>query len=191
MWFYQRTWMRAIGAGLVLCLLLSIGSVYAQAESVRNTVVRLHILANSDSTADQTLKLQVRDAVTAAAATWTANDPTAARQQAVAALPQLEAVARQTLQAAGCTDDVTVEFTRMYFTTRRYGTTTLPAGMYDAVRVTIGAGEGQNWWCVAYPPMCVGGAAAEDTLSPITEGEPYVLRFKILEWIESFLQIFR
>ena len=190
MW-YSRRIIKAVCGGLVLCLLFSVGGVYGQAAGVREQVVRLHILANSDSTADQNLKLQVRDAVTAAAVEWTAETPAAAREQARAALPQLETVARDTLRQAGCDDEVAVELTRMYFTTRRYGSTTLPAGMYDAVRVTIGAGTGQNWWCVVYPPMCVGGATARDTLSPLTEGEPYILRFKVLEWIESFLQLFR
>ena len=190
MWYGRRI-IKAVCGGLALCLLLSIGGVYGQAEGVREDVLRLHILANSDSTADQTLKLQVRDAVTAAAAEWQADSPAAARQQAQEQLPRLEAAARDTLRAAGCADEVAVELTRMYFTTRRYGDTTLPAGMYDAVRITIGAGKGQNWWCVMYPPLCVGSAAGRDTLSPVTEGEPYILRFKVLEWIESFLQLFR
>ena len=188
---YARRMVKAICGGLVLCLLISIGGVYGQAMGVREEVLRLHILANSDSTADQTLKLQVRDAVTAAAAAWSADSPAAAREQAQAQLPRLEAVARETLRQAGCDDEVTAELTTMYFTTRQYGSTTLPAGTYDAVRITIGAGKGQNWWCVMYPPMCVGGAAGQDTLSPVTEGEPYILRFKVLEWIESFLQLFR
>ncbi len=188
---YKQRWIKAVCGGLALCLLLSIGGVYGQAAGVRDTVVRLHILANSDSTADQTLKLKVRDAVTAAAADWQADSPAAARQAAQAQLSRLESVARDTLRREGCDDAVAVELTRMYFTTRRYGTTTLPAGMYDAVRVTIGAGEGQNWWCVMYPPMCVGGAAEQEPLSPLTQGEPYILRFKVLEWVESFLQLFR
>ncbi len=191
MWLHKQKIIKAVCGGLILCLLVSVGGIYGQAAGVRQEVVRLHILANSDSTADQTLKLQVRDAVTAAAADWTADNPAAAREQARAALPQLEAVARNTLQQAGCDDPVAVEFTRMYFTTRQYGSTTLPAGMYDAVRITLGAGKGQNWWCVVYPPMCVGSATARDTLSPVTAGEPYILRFKVLEWIESFLQLFR
>lgn len=188
---YTRRILKAICGGLVLCLLLSIGGVYGQAKGVREEVLRLHILANSDSTADQTLKLQVRDAVTAAAANWAADSPAAARMQAQAALPQLQAVAQDTLRQAGCEDAVQVELTQMYFTTRQYGNITLPAGMYDAVRVTIGTGKGQNWWCVMYPPLCVGGATERDTLSPLTDGEPYILRFKVLEWIESFLQLFR
>lgn len=191
MWLYRRRWVRAISGGLVLCLLLSIGGVYGQADAVRKEVVRLHILANSDSTADQTLKLQVRDAVTAAAAEWTAQTPAEARRMAQEQLTHIEEVARQTVRAAGCDDAVAVEYTPLYFTTRQYGATTLPAGMYDAVRVTIGEGKGQNWWCVMYPPMCVGGAVGRDTLPPLTRGEPYILRFKVVEWVESFLQLFR
>ena len=188
---YSRRIIKAICGGLALCLLLSIGGVYGQATGVQQEVVRLHVLANSDSTADQTLKLQVRDAVTAAAAAWHADTPAAARRQAQEALPHLQAVAQDTLRQAGCHDAVQVEFTRMYFTTRQYGSTTLPAGMYDAVRVTIGEGKGQNWWCVMYPPLCVGGATTQNTLSPATNSQPYTLRFKVVEWVESFLQLFR
>lgn len=188
---YTGRMIKAICGGLALCLLLSIGGVYGQAKGVREEVLRLHILANSDSTADQTLKLQVRDAVTAAAADWATDSPTEARRTAQEQLPRIEAVARDTLRRAGCADEVTAELTPMYFTTRQYGNITLPAGTYDAVRITIGTGKGQNWWCVMYPPLCVGGATDRDTLSPLTDGEPYILRFKVLEWIESFLQLFR
>jgi len=196
MFFHKRRVIKAICGGLILCLLLSVWGVYGQAAEVREDVVRLHILANSDSTADQTLKLQVRDAITRAAADWAAADPAAARELARDELPRLQAVAQQTVRDAGCNHPVAVEMTRMYFTTRQYGAVTLPAGMYDAVRVTIGAGAGQNWWCVVYPPMCVGGAADGDAPAQMPDmltgdGERYILRFKLVEWIESFLQLFR
>ena len=190
---YPRRIIKAVCGGLVLCLLISICTVYGQAAGVREQVVRLHILPHSDSTADQTLKLQVRDAITAAATTWQADTPAAARAEAAAQLPHLQAVAEQTVRAAGCDLPVAVEMTRMYFTTRRYDTVTLPAGMYDAVRVTIGDGAGQNWWCMVYPPMCVGAATGRDTLdwAPAQDGGRYILRLKVLEWVESFLQLFR
>lgn len=202
MWTRNKRVIKAVTGGLILCLLLSVGQLYGQAAGVREAVVRLHILAHSDSTADQTLKLQVRDAVVEAAAGWLdgADSPAAARTLAQERLPQLQEVAAQTVEQAGYDYPVAVEMTRMYFTTRRYDTVTLPAGMYDAVRVTIGNGAGQNWWCVVYPPLCAGAATDRRSLSQVLDprqealvqgAERYIVRFKVLEWVESFLQIFR
>ena len=134
---YTRRILKAICGGLVLCLLLSIGGVYGQAKGVREEVLRLHILANSDSTADQTVKLQVRDAVTAAAAGWLdgAADAEDALAMAQAQLPRIREAAQEAVAAAGADYPVKVETVRMYFTTRQYDTYTLPAGMYDAVRI--------------------------------------------------------
>lgn len=200
MQIHQRRWLRAITGGLILSLLLSIGALYGQCEGVRENVVRLHILAHSDSTEDQTLKLQVRDAVVAAAGEW---PPTVSAAETMSRaendLSRLQAVAQQTVTAAGYDYPVKVELTRMYFTTRQYDTVTLPAGMYDAVRITIGEGRGQNWWCVVYPPLCLGAAAdktsSADFFNPrqaalLSGGERYILRFKVVEWFETWLRIF-
>jgi len=197
--FTHRRWIKAITGGLVLCLLLSILGIYGQADGVRDSVVRLHILANSDSTADQTLKLKVRDAVTAAAADWpmVAADADEAAALARERLPRIQAIAQETVAAAGYDYPVTVKLADTYFTTRRYDTVTLPAGVYRAVQVTIGEGKGQNWWCVMYPPLCVGGAAdGLDTFSPSQQEylqgqERYRVRFWLVEWVETFLQMFR
>ncbi len=194
-------WIKAAVGGLTLCVLLLTCGFFAEWQGVRDSVVRLHVLANSDSTADQTLKLQVRDTVTATAATVTAEaeDAAAALAAVRAHLPQIERAAQQTVRDAGYTYPVTAEVCEMYFTTRQYEYATLPAGMYDAVRVTIGEGKGQNWWCVVFPPMCTGAAAEgslADVLDPdkqavVSQGDRYILRFKIIEWIESFFQLFR
>ena len=112
-------------------------------------------------------------------------------------LPHIEAVARQTVAAAGYDYPVTAQLDDMYFTTRQYDSVTLPAGIYRAVRVTIGEGKGQNWWCVMYPPLCVGsGTDLSDTLSPqqqeyVQGGTRYRVRFWLVEWMETFLQMFR
>ena len=192
---YKRI-VKAVTGGLVLCLLCSLLGVTGQAQSVREDVVRLHILANSDSTEDQTVKLKVRDAVVAATGNWETGNPEMARATASQQLPRIREIARQVVTEAGYDYPVEVELTRMYFTTRQYGSTTLPAGMYDAVRVTLGQGKGQNWWCVVYPPLCVGAATeSAETLNnhqqAFVNGDGYEVRFKVVEWVESFLQIFR
>lgn len=189
-------------AGLIFCLLAGTLSVYTQASGVRRQVVRLHVLAHSDTTEDQVLKLQVRDAVAAVTADWL-NDTTDT-DQALALLtrrlPQIEAVAQQTVQNAGYAYPVSAQIRRSYFTTRQYDIVTLPAGMYQAVQVTIGDGKGQNWWCVVYPPLCAGAAADREALtqildpagqSMVTDGPRYAVKFKVVEWVESWLQLFR
>lgn len=199
---HPRRIIRAVTAGLMLCLLAGTLCVYGQAQGVRREVVRLHILAHSDSTADQTLKLAVRDAVVDATAGWLDDtaDTDAALTMLERRLPEIEAVARQTVQKAGYDYPVTAEIDRLYFTTRQYDTVTLPAGMYHAVQLTIGSGRGQNWWCVVYPPLCTGAAADREALSQVldpagqnlvTGGGRYKIRFQIVEWVESLLQIFR
>ena len=87
----------------------------------------------------------------------------------------------------------------MYFTTREYETFTLPAGMYDAVRITIGDAEGKNWWCVLYPPLCLPAAQSEETLEQaldeqetdlVTRNPQYEVRFAVVEWFENLKQMF-
>ncbi len=201
MYISRRLWRAGIG-GLCVCLLLSLCGFAGNCAEVRNHVVRLHILANSDSDDDQALKLQVRDAIVEAAAGWLDNVPDATAAQAVIAerLPALEQIAQQTVTEAGYTYPVKAERTRMYFTTRQYDTVTMPAGMYEAVRFTIGDGEGQNWWCVVYPPLCAGAAIKPDPLADmldpsqtniITDGKRYIIRFKIVEWAGQIAQLFR
>ena len=194
--------MRAVTGGLVLCLALSVCQLHGTCESVREDVVRLHILANSDSAEDQALKLKVRDAVLAASESWpqTATSAEEALALAEARLPQITAMAQEVVVAEGYDYPVTAEVCRMYFTTRQYDTVTLPAGMYDAVRVSIGNAAGQNWWCVMYPPMCVGAATdrrqaialwSEGQRQLVQSGDRYVVKFKVVEWVQKALSWFR
>ncbi len=199
---HKRQIIRAVSGSLVLCLLLSTAGFYGRCQDVRHSVVRLHILANSDSEADQALKLQVRDAVVDAAAGWLdgADNAEEALALAAAQLPQLQEVAQQTVLQAGYDYPVTASLCEMYFTTRQYGTVTLPAGVYEAVRFEIGKGEGNNWWCVVFPPLCAGGAIQPDAMEDILDrkqndlvqgGDRYIVRFKIVEWWENLVRLFR
>lgn len=192
---------KAAAGGMALCVLLSVCGFYAEWQDIRDSVVRMHILAHSDTTADQLLKLQVRDTVAAVTAAMTEDvaDAPAALATVRAKLPEIEAAAQQTVVQQGYDYPVRAEVCEMYFATRQYEHATLPAGMYNAVRVTIGDGKGQNWWCVMFPPMCAGAAVGEplaDVLSStqqsmVSDGERYIVRFKLVEWIESFFQLFR
>lgn len=198
----KRRWIRAVTLALVLCLLLSVCELHGTCEGVRENVVRLHILANSDSAEDQALKLKVRDAVLAASADWqdAAATPAEALALAQERLPAIQKVAQEAVAAEGYEYPVTAQVCRMYFTTRQYDTVTLPAGMYDAVRLSIGAGEGQNWWCVMYPPLCMGAATdrkqavalwSDPQRDLVQSGERYVVKFKVVEWVQKALSLFR
>ena len=159
-------------------------------------VVRLHVIANSDSARDQALKLAVRDGVLSRAEAL--YPPEATLDQARAALAdhldELAAAGQAVVDAQGGTDRVTAQLTRCWFPTKTYDGFALPAGEYEALRVVIGDGRGQNWWCVAYPPLCLGAASEtiEDAAQAgqFTSGQtklvtgdsgPYVLKFKGME----------
>ena len=198
----SKRFLRAGVGGLLLCLLISLCGFYGRCTEVRESVVRLHILANSDSDEDQALKLRVRDAVVEAAAGWldSAEDAHEAQTLAKARLPELKAIAQQTVMDAGYEHPVDATLCRMYFPTRQYDNVTLPAGVYDAVRFTIGAGEGKNWWCVVYPPLCAGAAMQRKTLSDVldekqvsmvTDTARFAVRFKVVEWWEQLVDFLR
>lgn len=193
---------RSIAAALILSLMVSICGFSGECNEIRQRVLRLHVLANSDSKEDQELKLKVRDRVVEVAAGLfdTARNESEALKLAEESLDSIEAAAQQCVYDEGYTHRVKAELVDMYFTTRRYDTVTLPAGVYDALRVTIGEGKGQNWWCVVFPPMCVSAAtdASElsDVLEPgqekiVTKPQKYEFRLKVVEIFEEIANFFR
>ncbi|MCR4403200.1 MAG: stage II sporulation protein R [Firmicutes bacterium] len=130
----------------------------SEAEKAFNTenLIRLHVVANSDSPEDQALKLAVRDAVLARAKDILGS--VATKEEAWRVLREdagkIEAVASERVLAAGKSYGAQVEMGTFPFPERTYGSVTLPGGNYDAVRVILGAGKGRNWWCVLFPPLC-------------------------------------
>lgn len=192
----------ALLAGLAVFLASGGLALRAQAQ-LADRVVRLHVLANSDGEEDQALKLLVRDRVLARATELLtrAGDRTEAESLLRAALPELEALAARELRAKGCDYPVTAELTDTEFPTREYDGFTLPAGEYLALRVVIGEGAGRNWWCVVFPPLCLGsvteesvetaaeGVLSEDQVALITgQDGGYVLKFRLIEWWQELLQ---
>ena len=189
----------ALGAGVLLAMLITPLAGFGQrCAQVRQEVLRLHILANSDSEADQALKLRVRDAVLEETGGLFAAAGTLEEAQAAALenLPAIEAAARRALAEAGSDAPVKAELTRMYFNTREYGEdTTLPAGEYQALRLSIGEARGRNWWCVMFPPLCVPAAeaavegqeskAAEEDIEALNQEPHYRLSFAVVEWLEE------
>ena len=162
-------------------------------------VVRLHVLANSDSEEDQALKLLVRDSVLERATALLEQTESRAEAEALLreSLPELETIAEETVRANGYSYAVTAELEDTSFPTKEYDGFSLPAGEYLALRILIGEGAGQNWWCVVFPPLCTAASAdvpetalaagfTEDQVGLMTEEDSgYVLKFKAVEWWEQ------
>lgn len=168
-------------------------------QNLADKVVRLHVLANSDSEEDQALKLLVRDRVLERTEELleSAPDRETAETLLRSTLPELERLATEEIQANGYSYPASVELTETAFPTREYDGFTLPAGRYLALRVIIGQGAGKNWWCVVFPPLCTAASAdvpasalaaglSEDEIGLITEeNQGYILKFKAVEWWEQ------
>ena len=146
-----------IAAIMAISLLISgIFTAVSSEKHIEESLVRLHILANSDSELDQQLKLRVRDAVLASSDELF--EPYSSSEEAEEALSgqldKIKAIADSTLAENGCDDRTVCEITSMDIDRREYGEYTVPAGRYTALRITIGEGKGHNWWCVMYPTLC-------------------------------------
>ena len=190
-----KRWEVALMAG-VLCALVWGAWLDGEQAELAGRVIRLHVVANSDTAADQVLKLAVRDRVLERAAALCPEGVTLeeCRRLLEEHLGDLAAAGRGAVEEGGYDYPVTVSLTRCGFPTKTYGEFALPAGEYEALRVVIGEGAGQNWWCVAFPPLCLG--AASETLEEavqagrftpdqaaliVGENGGYVLKFKSME----------
>ena len=195
-----RRWELALLLGLALAALLGARLDGTQG-ALADKVLRLHVLANSDSQADQALKLRVRDAVLERAEGLLAGAGDRAEAEALLAthLDGLAAAGADAVGAAGYGYPVTVSLEdSCWFPTRVYEDFALPAGRYTALRVEIGAGAGRNWWCVVFPPLCLGSVSetAEETAAQagLTEREvallaggegEYQIKFRAVELVEG------
>lgn len=198
----KRFWVKQ-SIALLCALLLTAGAVMAvsafgefqkNCDSLSEKVLRLHVLANSDSEADQQLKLKVRDAILQESDRLfqQSDSKEAAMAQMATHLSDVEQVAERTLWKNGCDLPVTAALKKVKFNTRTYGNITLPAGDYDALQVEIGAAKGKNWWCVLFPSLCVPSSTnvqMEDVLTQdelqVVEQSGYDVRFKVVEWYEA------
>jgi len=138
--------------GLFLVCVLAIGVSEYMHQDISSGIVRLHIIANSDSAADQKVKLAVRDEVIESQKELF---PDGVKKTLTSGEKQnITSVALGVLEDYGVEYGAFVETGKFYFPTKEYDNITLPAGEYDAVRVVLGEGKGKNWWCVMYPPLC-------------------------------------
>ena len=198
----MKKWLGFLGAFLLLVAALSILPIHGEA-GLYDNVIRLHVLANSDSDEDQALKLVVRDAVLEKTEELLegVSDRAAAQEILERALPEIKTVAEQAIAGVGASAAVCVTLSDEEYPTREYEQLAFPAGNYLSLRVMIGEAEGKNWWCVLFPPLCL--TAATDAreqeavclsagltgeqyrLIADTDSTKYKLRFKILEVAEE------
>lgn len=193
--FSLRHWESALLFGVGFALMMGVW-LSGQQKALAEQMVRLHVVANSDSEEDQAVKLLVRDGVLEAVSPWLEGVET--REEAMDILARrLPELARLGADIAGEGVEVTASLEEdVWFPTKEYADFALPAGKYTALRITLGEGEGHNWWCVVFPPLCLGsvsetvaeraGSFSGDQVRLITgENEGYVVKFKAMElWDE-------
>jgi len=179
-----------------------------QREDLSRKLIRFHVIANSDSEEDQELKLKVRDAILVDLTPKfeKVKDVKDSERIIKQSIEEIKKVAEEVIRREGKNYDVKVAYGTFDFPTRYYGALTLPAGNYNALKVVIGNGEGKNWWCVIFPPLCfvdvthgftdtqtaeeVAKYLSQDEMKLIEKEKPKV-KFKIVEIIEEYYNKFK
>ena len=193
----MRKQLKRVGICLVFAAAVWLFMLAADRQTLKRELIRLHVVAASDSPEDQAVKLQVRDAIleNLQEGLSQVTDVSAAISYVESHLPAIEETANRVLELAGVPDSVRVSLDLESFPKRIYDTFSLPSGIYQSLRVMIGDGEGQNWWCVIFPELCLpeteeafSKQAEEsglgDTLTQtLQEKDGYCIRFFFLDLI--------
>ena len=203
--------MNKLISAFTLALILTVAvTAYSDSvqEDLQTSLIRLHIIANSDSEADQAVKLKVRDAILREVGEKFKNDDIEVSRNAIATnLGEIEKIAGRVLYENGFTYKAKAYYGKFPFPQKSYASLTLPAGEYFGVRVVLGSGEGHNWWCVLYPPLCFtenndgdlsaeGEVALRENLSDETydiitgSDKEIVVKFKLVELVQDARQHF-
>lgn len=190
----------ALLCGILCAVLVSLSGFSFACDGLRNGVLRLHIIANSDSAEDQAVKLLVRDRILSETGTAFSNCDSLedAILSADGDIERIAALANEELSQNGFSYTATAEIGDSYFETRRYDTFTLPAGTYKSLIIRLGKAEGKNWWCVVFPAVCIPAASdadfskATDSKSAEIAENPdrYVIKFKTVEIYEDIKKMF-
>lgn len=180
---------------LISGVFLSLASFDTSCEELRHNVLRLHIIANSNSDYDQQLKLKIRDEILKNSTDIFNNTENINDAILVANRRKLEftQIAENVIMENGASYNVTAEIGDSYFETREYDDFTLPAGVYKSLIIKVGKAEGKNWWCVIFPEICVSTAKKGDLTDTVSQGTAtvaknpnrYVMRFKLIEIYEG------
>lgn len=181
--------------GLICAMLLSMTSFEAVCEDLRENVLRLHIIANSDSRADQELKLKIRDEILAYTGEAFANAESLqmAESEAQKRLSEFTQIADCVIKENGFDYKAEVSLGDCFFETREYETFKLPAGNYRSLIVKLGKAEGKNWWCVIFPSVCVPAASDsnlresvnDESATVAEQSDRYIVKFKAVEIYEK------
>lgn len=186
--------------GLICAIVLSMARFEMRCDELRGGVLRLHIIANSDSEADQNLKLAVRDEILKNGIDIfkNCNDVTTACKIAETQLDNISDIVNSVIKESGFNYTADVSVGDTYFNTREYDDFTLPAGTYKSLIINLGEGKGKNWWCVVFPCVCVPSVAdaelsdsvSHDAAKVAENGQKYVMKFKTVEIYEGIKKIF-
>ncbi len=190
---------------VAVLLMFALGGMLGDLNKIQQNVIRLHVVADSNSTEDQQVKLVVKDAVVAYLnENMPANGGIAeAKAYLIEQTQNITLLAQETLRANGFEDAVAVSVGQEAFGAREYETFSLPSGVYDSLRIKIGSGEGENWWCVVFPSLCLGASTEQFKSTAVSSGfdqgltntlagdDGYEVRFFILDCLgklENFLR---
>ncbi len=185
----------AVLFGLISAMLLSVANFNVLCDDLRENILRLHIIANSDSQVDQALKLEIRDAVLEETGDLFLNvcDLEDAKKQVGENLEKFEEIANDVIARKGFDYKAKAYLKTSYFDTRVYDDFTLPAGNYPSLIIELGEAKGKNWWCVVFPSVCIPAASSGDLSDSVSNesadmakhSEGYVMRFKTVEIYEK------
>lgn len=194
----MRNFNKILISGFVLAVLFSFFSFSVNCEDIQNKVVRLHVLANSDSELDQRIKLAVKDCVFEYSTGLLKNSSSPEESEKILRdnIASITEIANKRLKELNAPYQAKAAVGEDYFSTREYDTFTLPAGNYSALKVFIGEGSGKNWWCALYPGLCVSSSAeftgfTDEEKELVTEPQKYEISFKIYEWYQNFINLFQ
>jgi len=186
---------------MALCITLCTGLfARAQQQQLSRELVRLHVIANSDSESDQQAKLKVRDCVLSELSPKLdgVSDIKTAESIIIESMPELCYIARRSLKQSGKLYSVSAKLCLENYPTRDYEDFSLPAGEYISLQVIIGEGKGRNWWCVVFPPLCMTSVEDEDAFSNLSDnnvklikedGNEYKIKFRVIEMYDEFRRV--
>ena len=198
----DRIFLVAVIIAFVLYLAFSITYFSSVSGEIRENVVRLHILAESNSEVDQQVKLKVRDALLKKNTELLSSKvtPQNAEEYFENSKEELEKCANEVLKESGFNYTAKITLGKEYYTTRTYEDLTFPAGTYTSVKVVLGSGEGKNWWCVMYPSLCLFSSSDRDDLDNklskkqygiVTSKGKYKYKLRFVEMFNNFLDMFK
>lgn len=177
---------------LALVCLIVVSNLDISQQIDKDSLIRIHVLANSNSETDQQLKLQVKDDVVRYLQPMLAQSHSIEESRTIIQnhMPQIEQTARQTLQQQNSDYDVTLQYGHFDFPVKYYGCFSLPSGNYEALRILIGSGQGRNWWCVLFPPLCFtdSNVSMSGKYTDVTPETEVVVKFKCVEWLKNMTE---